>query len=107
MKEILLSIELKPTTVYIAEHPDGLCRVHLSPEADMTAPGGGSAFEEELRAEFVWVERLGIVFSDPSGTFASEDLDKLVLFSSKRMVLVSNSDTPEYRVCEWSELPVV
>jgi hypothetical protein len=54
MKEILLSIELKPTTVYIAEHPDGLCRVHLSPEEDMTAPGGGSAFEEELRAEFVW-----------------------------------------------------
>ena len=102
-----MSVESKPTTVYVAEHPDGLYRLHLSPEEDMLSPGGGSAFEEELRAEFVWVERLGIVFSGPSGTFASEDLDKLVLFSSKRLVLVSDWDTPEYRACEWSGLPVM
>src|SRR5215471_9485990 len=94
--EIPLSFESKPTTVYIAEHPDGVCRVHLSPEEDMTASGFGHDFEKELRAEFAWVERLGTIFARPDGTFASEDCDKLVLRSSKRMVLVSNWDTPEY-----------
>jgi hypothetical protein len=102
-----MSFESKLTTVYIAEHPDGLCRVHLSPQEDMTAPGDEGRFEEELRAEFVWVERLGIIFADPDGTFASEDCDKLVLRSSKRMVLVSNWDTPEYKACEWSDLTVM
>jgi hypothetical protein len=53
--------EPKPTTVYIVEHPDGLCRIHLSPTQDMIGSGVEREFEEELRAEFVWVERLGII----------------------------------------------
>jgi hypothetical protein len=99
--------EPKPTTVYIVEHPDGLCRIHLSPAEDMIGSSGERDFEEQLRAEFVWVERLGTILPGPEGTFAASDCDKLVLHSSKRMVLVSNWDTPEYRACEWNNLPLM
>lgn len=99
-----MTCELKPTSMYIVEHPDGLCRIHLSPTEDVVGSCGERDFEEQLRAEFVWVETLGIVFARADGDFAAEDCDKLVLCSSKRMVLVSDWDTPEYRPCDWSDL---
>jgi hypothetical protein len=102
-----MTCELKPTSVYIVEHPDGLCRIHSSPTADVIGSKGERDFEEQLCAEFVWVENLGIIFARADGTFAAEDCYKLVLPSSKRMVLVSDWDTPEYRPCDWSDLPLM
>jgi len=102
-----MTTESRPTTVYIAEHLDGLCRFHLSPPGGFTSASGERKFEEQLRAEFVWVEKLGVAFARADGTFAVEDFDKLLLRSSKRMVLVSDWDTPEYRSYDWSDLASV
>ena len=95
------------TTVYIVEYPDGLCRFHLYSKEEMSCLGGKAGLESRLCAEFVWFEQLGAVFPRPDGTFAESDFDKLLLRSSKRLVLISDWSAREYQAMEWSDQPLM
>lgn len=86
--------------MYLVEWDDGLCRLHSFSQEEIQRVGGIAGIEATLSSKYKWCEQLGYVSVSEYGMFA-DDLHRLVLHSTRRLVRTEDIFELAYLPVEW------